>query len=58
MRIGGAQVSELHANFIVNAERRARAHDIETLIAHVQTVVLRMTGVLLEAEVRVLGEAE
>jgi UDP-N-acetylmuramate dehydrogenase len=54
--IGGARVSERHANFIVNPERRARAADIEHLIAHVQALVRERTGVLLEPEVRILGE--
>ena len=39
--IGGARVSEKHANFIVNPERKARAADIEALIAHVRAVVSR-----------------
>jgi UDP-N-acetylmuramate dehydrogenase len=56
-RIGGAYVSTLHANFIVNPDRRASAADIEALIAHVRAVVHADTGVLLEAEVRMLGEA-
>jgi len=55
-RIGGAQVSSLHANFIVNPDRRARASDIEQLIAHVRAVVETRTGVTLEPEVRVLGQ--
>ena len=55
-RIGGASVSELHANFIVNPERRARAADVEQLIAHVRAVVQAKTGVALEPEVRMLGE--
>ena len=55
--IGGARVSERHANFIVNPERRARAADIEQLMLHVQTTVHARTGVLLEPEVRVLGES-
>ena len=38
-RIGGASVSTLHANFIVNAERQATAADIEALIAHVRDAV-------------------
>lgn len=54
--IGGARVSEQHANFIVNPDRRARAADIESLIRHVQAVVLARTGVLLEPEVRIMGE--
>ena len=55
--IGGARVSEKHANFIVNPERRATAADIEALILHVQQVVAEKTGVMLEAEVRIIGEA-
>jgi UDP-N-acetylmuramate dehydrogenase len=55
-RIGGAAVSMLHANFIVNPERRASAADIEALIEHVRHVVYADTGVQLEPEVRVLGE--
>jgi UDP-N-acetylmuramate dehydrogenase len=55
--IGGARVSELHANFIVNPERRARAADIEAMIVHVRDTVRARTGVLLEPEVRILGDA-
>jgi UDP-N-acetylmuramate dehydrogenase len=54
--IGGASVSEKHANFIVNPERRASAADIEALILHVQRVVAEKTGVGLEPEVRIIGE--
>ena len=54
--IGGAQVSERHANFIVNASRKAKAADIEMLIAHVRSVVRERTGIELEPEVRVVGE--
>jgi len=56
--IGGAQVSEKHANFIVNPARAARAADIEALIVHVRNVVRERTGVDLEPEVRIVGEAE
>lgn len=55
--IGGAQVSAKHANFIVNPEGKAKAADIEALIAHVRAVVRARSGVDLEPEVRVLGEA-
>jgi UDP-N-acetylenolpyruvoylglucosamine reductase len=55
--VGGAQVSEKHANFIVNAQRRASAADIEKLIAYVQRVVADQSGVMLEPEVRIIGEA-
>jgi UDP-N-acetylmuramate dehydrogenase len=55
-RIGGARVSEMHANFIVNPAGRARAADIEALIAHVRETVRSRTGVELVPEVRVVGE--
>jgi UDP-N-acetylmuramate dehydrogenase len=57
-RLGGAVVSDKHANFIVNSGRRASAADIERLIGHVREVVAAQTGVTLEPEVRVIGEAE
>ncbi|MCB5190469.1 UDP-N-acetylmuramate dehydrogenase [Methylobacillus arboreus] len=53
--IGGAQVSEKHANFIVN-QGGATAADIEQLILHVQAVVKEKQGVALQAEVRIIGE--
>jgi UDP-N-acetylmuramate dehydrogenase len=56
LRIGGAQVSEKHANFIVNTGD-ATAADIETLIERVQSAVERQTGVRLELEVRMIGDA-
>jgi UDP-N-acetylmuramate dehydrogenase len=55
---GDASVSQKHANFIVNPARRARAADIEALIARVREIVLARTGVELEPEVRVLGETQ
>ncbi len=54
--IGGARVSELHANFIVNPGGRARAADIEDLIAHVRSTVRAKIGIDLVPEVRVLGD--
>ncbi len=54
--IGGATISEKHANFIVNPGRRARAADIEQLIEHAQRVVAERTGIRLEREVRIIGE--
>jgi UDP-N-acetylmuramate dehydrogenase len=53
---GGAQVSEKHANFIVNAGN-ASAADIEALLLHVQAEVMRVHGVQLETEVRIVGVA-
>jgi UDP-N-acetylmuramate dehydrogenase len=54
-RIGGAQVSEKHANFIVNAGG-ATAADIEELIEEVRATVEARTGVQLHPEVRIVGE--
>lgn len=54
--IGGARVSEKHANFIVNPNGAASANDIETLVLHVQAAVETKTGVRLEPEVRIVGE--
>lgn len=56
-QIGQAQVSEKHANFIVNLGA-ARATDIEALIRYVQQRVQQQHGVRLEPEVRILGEFE
>ena len=55
-RIGNAQVSEKHANFIVNLGA-ATAADIESLITRVQDAVRQETGVLLQPEVRIVGDA-
>lgn len=54
-RIGGAQVSTKHANFIVNIAG-ASAADIEDLIDLVVETVARQTGVVLHCEVRIIGE--
>ena len=55
LRVGGAQVSEKHANFIVNMGD-ASAADIEGLIDTVQETVRRQWGVVLEREVRIVGD--
>jgi UDP-N-acetylmuramate dehydrogenase len=54
-RLGGAMVSDKHANFILNAGK-ATAADIEGLIVEVRAAVERTSGVELELEVRVIGE--
>jgi UDP-N-acetylmuramate dehydrogenase len=54
-RIGGAQVSEKHGNFIVNLGN-ATAKDICSLIEHVQKKVLETKGIALEPEVKIIGE--
>jgi UDP-N-acetylmuramate dehydrogenase len=52
--IGGAQVSPIHANFMVNTGG-ASAADYYRLIQHVQAAVARETGVELELEIELLG---
>lgn len=54
-RIGGAIVSEKHTNFIVN-DQNATAADILALIEHIQKTVREKTGILLEPEVKIIGE--
>lgn len=54
--IGGAQVSEKHAGFLVNMGNSAK--DFMGLIRYVQKTVLEQTGVKLETEVRIIGEEE
>jgi len=53
-RVGGAEVSEKHANFIINRDN-ASAADIEELIEHVRQTVLDEHGVSLVHEVRIVG---
>ncbi len=55
LRVGGALVSEKHANFIVNM-KGARGSDIETLIETVQNQVHARTGISLIREVRIIGD--
>lgn len=54
-RVGDAQVSAKHANFIVNLGR-ARATDVLLLIKKIQQDVFHRTGVTLELEWKVVGE--
>ena len=56
-QIGGARVSEKHANFIVNVGG-ATAADIENLINEVQAVVRGKIGISLQCEVRIIGDAK
>lgn len=53
-RIGGAFVSDKHANFI-QAEDGAKASDVIELIEHVRKVVKQQTGIELKNEVRYIG---
>jgi hypothetical protein len=54
MARGGAQISEKHANFIVNLGT-ARAADVVDLIAAARRAVLVATGIELQPEVRLVG---
>jgi len=55
--IGGAVVSQKHANFIIN-ENNATASDIETLIELVQKTVEEKHGVVLQQEVKIVGKKQ
>ena len=54
-RVGGAKVSEIHGNFIVN-EGGATASDVLALIAQIKEKALRERGIKLETEVQIVGE--
>ncbi|MDP4132786.1 MAG: UDP-N-acetylmuramate dehydrogenase [Bacillota bacterium] len=56
-RIGGAEVSDLHAGFIINVGG-ATSKDVLDLIKHIQKTVFEKDGVMLEKEVRVIGMEE
>jgi UDP-N-acetylmuramate dehydrogenase len=53
-RVGGAQISEKHANFIVNLGD-AKATDVLTLLDLTRRTVYQNTGILLELEVKLVG---
>lgn len=53
--VGGAQVSEKHAGFVINTGD-ATAKDVRDLIVHVQKTVKEKSGVDLEPEVKIIGE--
>ena len=50
MRCGGAQVSEKHAGFIINAENASSA-DIAEIIERIKNKVYKDSGVMLEEEI-------
>ncbi|HBY92398.1 MAG TPA: UDP-N-acetylenolpyruvoylglucosamine reductase, partial [Chloroflexi bacterium] len=56
-RIGGAEISRQHANFIVT-DAGATASDIQALIELARHEVARQFGVWLEPEIELLGEWE
>lgn len=56
-QIGGARVSEKHCGFVINAGN-ATSKDVYDVIKHVQKTVLEKLGVVLETEVRLIGDFE
>jgi len=53
--VGGARVSERHANFIIN-ENNATANDVRQLVHQIQAKVMKQFNVHLETEVKLVGE--
>ncbi|WP_108669785.1 UDP-N-acetylmuramate dehydrogenase [Peribacillus acanthi] len=53
-RIGGAMISDMHGNFIVNAGG-ATAEDVLALIQHVKDVIMDKYGIEMETEVEIIG---
>ncbi|MDV2685337.1 UDP-N-acetylmuramate dehydrogenase [Alkalihalophilus lindianensis] len=53
-QIGGAQISEMHANFIVNIED-AKAEDVLNLIKHAKETIKKLKGIDMETEVEMIG---
>lgn len=56
VNVGGAVVSQKHANFIINHQGTATAADIEALIDLVQTKVREQTSIELMREVHIIGD--
>jgi UDP-N-acetylmuramate dehydrogenase len=54
LKIGGAQVSEMHCNFFINTGD-ATASDLENLINEVKSRVLKTSGISLHEEIRFIG---
>ncbi|MBG9589298.1 UDP-N-acetylmuramate dehydrogenase [Cytobacillus firmus] len=52
--IGGAQISNMHGNFIVNAGD-GKAEDVLALIQHIKDTIFDMYGVKMETEVEIIG---
>jgi UDP-N-acetylmuramate dehydrogenase len=53
-RIGGAEVSSMHGNFLMNTGTATSA-DVEALIDHVRSEVMRQYGIELELEIELIG---
>ena len=56
LRVGGAEVSEKHANFIINHEGKASSSDIESLIQWIQKTVREQKGIDLIREIHIIGD--
>lgn len=56
-KIGGAQISEMHANFIVNTGD-AKAQDVLDLISFIQKTIKEKHGIDIETEVEIIGRNE
>ncbi len=54
--IGGAQVSNHHANIIINPRHNATSTEVRNLIEHIKQVVAQETSIILEEEIRYLGQ--
>jgi UDP-N-acetylmuramate dehydrogenase len=54
-RVGDAEVSMKHANFVVN-RGQARAADVTALIGKVRSAIRRLTGVRLDLELKIVGK--
>lgn len=57
VRVGGAKVSEVHGNFIVN-ESSATSSDVLALIAAIKDKAIKERGISLETEVQIVGQDE
>ena len=53
-RFGGAEISKIHSNFIINANK-ASSYDVQELIKYIQKKVFDTYGILLETEVKKCG---
>ena len=53
-RLGGAEISKIHSNFIINANK-ASSSDVRKLIKYIQKQVFNSYGILLETEVKQCG---
>ncbi len=55
LRVGGAMVTQRHANILINADN-AKAADVRGLIDHIQATVEKETGYALQTEIGFIGE--